>query len=267
MKKKILCLAMIALMVIGTPLTANAEHFEGSKNWNVEFNGNNLNDNFTNGDVTETILSKLQPGDSVTLQINMKNTDNKKSDWYLTNEVLRTLEETAAGGNAADGAYTYLLTYHNPTKKKETVLFDSERVGGKEEDTDKAKNEMGLHEATDNLDEWIYLDRLNGGESAYVTLYVKLDGETQGNAYQESAAQLKMNFAVEKVNDATITKEKVVEGEEKVETVIVTKYVPSMVKTGDNSQLVLFSTLTLISGLGLLVFALFLMKKRRKGEE
>lgn len=265
MKKKILCLAMIALMVIGTPLTANAEHFEGSKNWNVTFDGKNLSDNFTNGDVTETILSKLQPGDSVTLQINMKNTDSKKSDWYLTNEVLKTLEETAAGGNAAGGAYTYLLTYHDPAKK-ETVLFDSERVGG-EEDVEKEKSEIGLHEATDNLDEWVYLDRLNSGESAYVTLYVKLDGETQGNAYQESVAQLKMNFAVEKVNDATITKKKVVEGEEKVETVVVTKYVPSMVKTGDNSQLVLFSTLTLVSGLGLFVFATYLMKKRRKGEE
>ena len=266
MKKKILCLAMMVLMVIGTPLTANAEHIEGSKDWNVEFNGNSLNDNFTNGDVTEEILSKLQPGDSVTLQINMKNTDNKKTDWYLTNKVVETLEETAAGGNAAGGAYTYVLTYHGPANKN-IVLFDSELVGGEEADLDKKKNEMGLHEATDNLEEWIYLDRLNGGESAYVTLYVKLDGETQGNAYQESAAQLKMNFAVEKVNDATITKEKVVEGEEKVETVIVTKYVPSMVKTGDNSQLVLFSTLTLVSGLGLFVFAMFLMKKRRKGEE
>ena len=80
MRKKILCLAMIALMVIGTPLTANAEHFEGSKNWNVTFDGKNMVDNFTGSDVTETILN-IQPGDSITVQINLKNDASKKTDW------------------------------------------------------------------------------------------------------------------------------------------------------------------------------------------
>ena len=259
MKKKILCLAMIALMVIGTPLTANAEHFEGSKNWNVTFDGNNLKDNFTGSDVTESILN-IQPGDSITVQINLKNTASKKTDWYLNNEVLQTLEDS--NEVAEGGAYTYLLKYHDPSGT-ETVLYDSKVLGGDKQADDKAE---GLEQATfGRKDEFVYLDRLNKGESGYVSLYIELDGETQGNAYQETLAKLRMKFAVEKVNDETITREIKKEGKDEV--VVVTKYVPGMVKTGDNSKLVLFSSLALVSGLGILVYAFVLMKKRREGEE
>lgn len=258
MKKKILCLAMIALMVIGTPLTANAEHFEGSKNWNVSFDGSKMQDNFTSAEVTETILN-IQPGDSITVQINLKNNASKKTDWYLNNEVLQTLEDS--NDVAEGGAYTYLLKYHDPSGT-ETVLYDSKVLGG---DSEKAPKAEGLEQATFGLEkEYVYLDRLKNGESGYVSLYIELDGETQGNDYQKTLAKLRMNFAVEKVNDKTITKEIV---QEENEVVVVSKYVPSMVKTGDNSSLILFSTLALASGLALLIFALLLMKKRGEREE
>ena len=257
MKKKILCLVMIALMVVGTPLTANAEHFEGSKNWNVTFDGKQMKDNFTGSQVTETILN-IQPGDSITVRINLKNDASKKTDWYLNNEVLQTLEDS--NDVAEGGAYTYLLKYHDPSGD-ETVLYDSKVLGGENE---KQKAE-GLEQATFGLEEeYVYLDRLKNGESGYVSLYIELDGETQGNDYQETLAKLRMKFAVEKVNDETITKE--IEKEDN-EVVVVTKYVPGMVKTGDNSKLVLFSSLALASGLVLVVYAFVLMKKRRKGEE
>ena len=257
MRKKILCLAMIALMVIGTPLTAHAEHFEGSKNWNVTFDGKSMADNFTGSDVTETILN-IQPGDSITVQINLKNNASKKADWYLNNEVLQTLEDST--DVAEGGAYTYLLKYHDPSGT-ETVLYDSKVLGG-ENIEQKAE---GLEQATfGREEEYVYLDRLNKGEAGYVSLYIELDGETQGNDYQKTLAQLRMNFAVEKVNDETITKEIV---QEEKEVVVVSKYVPSMVKTGDNSQLILFSTLALVSGLALLIYTMLLMKRRREREE
>ena len=261
MKKKILCLAMIALMVIGTPLTVNAEHFEGSKNWNVTFDGKNMVDNFTGSDVTETILN-IQPGDSITVQINLKNDASKKTDWYLNNEVLNTLENSDAGkaSNAEGGAYTYLLKYHDPSGT-ETVLYDSKVLGG-ENAEQKAE---GLEQATfGRTEEYVYLDRLSRGEAGYVSLFIELDGETQGNDYQKTLAQLRMNFAVEKVNDETITKEIV---QEEKEVVVVSKYVPSMVKTGDNSLLILFSTLALVSGLALVIYTMLLMKRRREREE
>ena len=68
-----------------------------------------------------------------------------------------------------------------------------------------------------------------------------------------------MNFAVEKVNDSVIEKHIV----EKKEKEVVT-YTRGMVKTGDNSNVVIFSVITLISGIALLVIAVMEAKKNRR---
>lgn len=68
------------------------------------------------------------------------------------------------------------------------VLFDSDTVGGDGGD--------GLYEATDSLDEFFKLCTMAPGGSGYVTLRVKLDGETQGNGYQNTLAKLRLIFAV-----------------------------------------------------------------------
>ena len=251
MRKKIMCLAMIALMVIGTPLSANAEDFQGSKDWEVSFDGKQMKSNFKTSEFGQDVLNIL-PGDSITLRVNLKDVSGNKSDWYLKNDVLKTLEDsnTTAGG----GAYTYILKYHDPAGT-ETTLYDSETVGGEVKDGD----EEGLHEAADGLDTYFYLDRLKHNEKAYISLYVKLDGETQGNDYQDTLARLQMNFAVEKVNDGVIEKHIV----EKKEKEVVT-YTRGMVKTGDNSNVVIFSVITLISGIALLVIAVMETKKNRR---
>jgi len=139
-----------------------------------------------------------------------------------------------------------LLTWTD-TKGEKTVLYDSEVVGG---DTQDGGRE-GLHEISDSLKDFFYLDRLDVGQEGYITLYVKLDGETQGNDYQETLAKIKMNFAVEKIDDRVV----VLTG-------------TRIVKTGDNTQVLLFSGLALVSGLALLAVALNTMKKQRaeKGE-
>lgn len=257
MKKKLMCLAMIALMVIGTPLTAHAEHFEGEKNWTVSFDGKQMGSNFEAGELKEDALQIL-PGDSITLQVNLKNDASKKTDWYMSNKVVQTLEESA--NSAQGGAYTYKLTYFNP-EGKEMILFDSSSVGGEE----KTGVEEGLLEVNDELEKYFYLDRLNGSEKAYVQLYVQLDGETQGNDYQETLAELQMSFAVEEIDESVIVKK---EKKEEVKTQVVTKYVVTTVKTGDSAKIALFSAIALVSGLALFAFAIISMKKNRnqKGE-
>jgi len=91
-------------------------------------------------------------------------------------------------------------------------------------------------------------------------LFVALEGETQGNDYQDTLAQLKMNFAVELVKTTPVTPD----APEKEPV----KVVYTIVQTGDNSQVILFSVLALVSGIGLLFAALGMMKKRQdeKGE-
>lgn len=239
MKKKLLCLAITLLMAVGAPLTAQAEDFQGSKDWTATFDGNKMDSNFTSSEMTEEIL-QIQPGDTITLQVNIKNTSSNKTDWYMTNEVLQTLEESQSV--AEGGAYTYILTYHAPDGT-ETTLYSSDVVGG-EEDT--SLEGEGLHQATNSLEDYFYLDRLETNQGGYVQLVVKLEGETQGNDYQDTLAKLQMNFAVEKVTDGTIIK---------------------TVKTGDATPIMIFSVIALISGLVLLAAAVKLLKDRRaKGE-
>ena len=242
MKKRIFSLMMVMLLVLAIPMGVSAEEYEGSKDWTVSFDGKKLNSNFTSAQMTEEILN-IQPGDSITLYVNVRNDAEKKVDLYMTNEVLQTLEDS--NNSAEGGAYTYILTYHDPAGE-ETILYSSDVVGG-EEDGNKAGE--GLHQATNGLEDYSYLDRLAKGEEGYVSLYVKLDGETQGNDYQDTLARIKFNFAVELVNDETITVETIVNKD--------------IIKTGDETPIVMFSVITLISGLVFLGLAFVVVNRRR----
>ena len=51
MKKKILCLAMAAIMAVGIHTTAFAETLQGGSDWKVEFNGSKMSSNFTSADM------------------------------------------------------------------------------------------------------------------------------------------------------------------------------------------------------------------------
>lgn len=249
MRKRILCLLMMLVLLMGPTLTVNAEHYYGADNWAVYFDGDKMISNFTDAEMSETVR-EIQPGDDVLFQVHLKNQHTGGTDWYMTNEVISTLEESV---NVAEGgAYSYLLKYTD-ADGKEIVLYDSEVVGG-EEDT--ALEGEGLHQATNALEEYYYLDRLNAGETGLVTLFVALEGETQGNDYQDTLAQLKMNFAVELVKTPTgnITGTTTAKNPATV--------IPTIVKTGDESPILLFSGLALASGLVLLFVALGMMKKR-----
>lgn len=263
MKKRILCLAMAAIMAVGIHTTAFAETLQGGSDWKVEFDGSKMSSNFTSADMKKDIF-RLQPGDTMELQVGLKNTSEKDADWYMTNEVLKSLEDSQS--IAEGGAYGYRLTYVGPDKK-ETVLYDSETVGGE----DAKKKGEGLHQATDALNQYLYLDRLSKGDVAFVHLAVKLDGETQGNDYQDTLASLQMSFAADPVTVTTVTKK----GEDKVVNKTVTRTVtaPSknvvrFPKTGDTTQILAVCAVALASGVILLILAVILIKKRKeeKGE-
>ena len=249
MKKKVLCLVMAMVMVVGAGISVQAEDYQGKDGWVANFDGKEIKSNFGTSNLTEEAKS-IQPGDSITLKVGIKNSDSGKTDWYMTNEAIQSLEDANSVANG--GAYEYRLAYINAAGK-ETELYNSETVGG-----EGASSKEGLHQATDSLEEYFYLDRLDPGQSGMVKLRVKVDGETQGNDYQETLALLKMTFAVEKVTESTIRK---VPGEDKV--------ITNRVKTGDTNKILLFCALALISGIILLILALMSMKRRRynrKGE-
>ena len=235
MKKKILCLAMMAMMVVGTTMTANAEDFKGSQTWLANFTGEKIESNFTSASIADEILQIL-PGDTITLEVSIQNSFEDETDWYMTNEVLKTLEESK--DVAEGGAYTYILSYEGAdgTVKE---LYNSDTVGG---EGDVTADLEGLHQATDSLEDYFFLERLDKSEKGTVKLFVKLDGETQGNDYQDTLARLQMNFAVEKVAG------------------------PIVVQTGDATNMMMYAGMALVAGMALL-FVAFLNSRRNREEE
>lgn len=208
MGKRMICLLMAAALCAGMApgVLVHAEGYKGSKSWRVNFDGSRMDSNFSSSEMAEEIYS-IQPGDTMELQVVLENSGGQATDWYMTNEVLATLEDSqeAAGG----GAYTYRLAYVGPDEV-EDVLYNSENVGG--EDTPDGADE-GLRQATDSLEDYFLLGTLEDGQEGSVMLRVGLDGESQGNTYQDTLAKLQMNFAVEKAQPqettATVTPEEV----------------------------------------------------------
>lgn len=270
MKRKVICAALGVLLLGGSRLTAEAEDYQGG-DWKVEFTGKEMVSNFTSADLSEAVYA-LQPGDSVTISLELENKSGGSSEWYMTNRVLASLEDSSS--EARGGAYTYRLTYTEGNGTM-TTLYESEAIGGEGKS---AAAGLGLHEAAESLDEYFLLDTLSAGEKGKVTLMVALDGETQGNAYQNTLADLRMNFAVDTLNTVADNGNDGGndgnEGENGGNSGDSTgtgsggshSYTTGGVKTGDYSNLALWSALAFASGAVLLVMALLGMKKDRKEE-
>lgn len=237
MKKRIigiLAALMIAVLMV-TPVLA--EDFTGSDNWTVTYtSANKLESNFSDG-ATADAIAGMQPGDTVTFEITLKNENAEDADFWMNNRIVKSMEESSSA--ATGGAYTYTLTYGDQT------LYTSETVGG---DDANAAGEVGLYQATDSLDEFFYLDTLKNGATGTITLVVSLDGETQGNGYQSTLAELSMQFAVEE----TAAK-------------VTPTPIPSP-NTGDTASMTPFIA-CIIAGAAVLVAAIVMLMMRRRREQ
>ena len=246
MKRKLRGVSLIAalLLLLGSSMTAFAEDRQGASGWEVAFNGKRMDSNFTSASIANDV-NDLLPGDSVELTITLNNDFEGKADWYMKNEVLDALEDA---GGATGGAYDYLLTYTDAAGET-TTLYSSEKFGG-----DGRINGVGLHGATNTLEDYFYLDRMEGKASGTVKLKVALDGETLVNNYQNTFARLQMDFATELVqSDST------------------TPGTPGKagrtIKTGDEARITMYLVLMFVGGTGLLAAGLLMLKKRQREEE
>lgn len=238
MKKKLVSLIFALCLVFSLSATVFAERMETTTG-GVWFNedGKTMGNDFTDNKVSETPkinLSNLQPGDSVRYNIEIENRYSKATNWYMTSEIISSLEEALAKG----GGYTFFLQY-STTGKKNTIYL-SYAIGGGGEEGGKAESRQGLLEINDALKRdyyrngvrYFYLDNLPSKGKGNIELIVALDGETQGNAYQNKLADLHLDFAVQ-VADS-----------------------PSSPKTGDDTNLLPYYIGMIISGLLLLYFVL-----------
>lgn len=241
MKKRWIALSLAGVLALVSSVTTLAEDRKGASGWQVSFDGSKITNNFSKSDMDDEIYA-MEPGDSVELTISLKNSFNGQADWYMRNQMLETLEKSA---EIAGGAYDYLLTYKDASGAT-TTLYSSEKFGG-----EGRYNGVGLKGATTTLDEYFYLDRLGKEDTGVVKLKVALDGETLVNSYQSTLAVLQMDFATELVKSGTSTQ---IPGRNR-----------EIIKTGDQSQIMLYILLTLGSGLLLLMLA-FLRMRREKEE-
>lgn len=240
--KKTVVVAAVFTAVLGaaaafTAVTAFAEDRQGVSGWQVTFDGKNMESNFTSSDISDEAIA-MQPGDSVELTITLKNNYDGEVDWYMKNEVLEALEDA---GKSEGGAYDYLLTYTD-TKGELSTLYSSEKFGG-----EGRIGGVGLHGAANTLEDYFYLDRMGKGETGVVKLKVALDGETLVNDYQNTLAKLQMDFATELAGS---------EGQRQ-----------RLVKTGDESKTLLFVILLFVSGMGLLIGAMFMLRDSQRKKE
>ena len=154
-----------------------------------EFTGKEMVSSFDSNKIAASV-SQMEPGDSVTFSVDIKNNSSISTKWYMSNDVLKSLEDTQAV--AENGGYSYILTFVGPDGKEDTI-YSSTSVGGEKE----ATAGKGLNEATNSLDKFFYLKTLEPGEGGSVKLLVGLDGEYTRKAHDElcCGGQFKSDFA------------------------------------------------------------------------
>lgn len=185
--KKCISLALALLLCGCLLLPVSAESYHGREGLHVILTPGGSFDSNLPGSADHT--AALQPGDDITYSVRVLNQYDAQTEWYMKNEILHSLEDRSSV--AAGGAYSYRLAY-TADSGAEVVLFDSDTVGGAGEHP----AGEGLHEVSSALKEYFYFATLMPGQGGTVTLRVALEGESQGNAYQDTLADLQMAFAV-----------------------------------------------------------------------
>ena len=247
--KKIFSVMMLLCLLMSAFSWAFADTLpETDPGWKVTFNADgDVESNFKSSNLDETV-SGMQPGDDAVFRITISNDNEKTTSWYMENKVLYSLEDRSKNKAIKGGAYSYVLTYKG-ADGTETELFNSDKVGGD------GKEDEGLKEATEGLENWFFLGDMEKGQDATVTLKISLEGETQGNNYQDTLADLTMNFAVE-------TKETPAEH-------VSPKPVPTppshTVKTGEGNSFLIWIC-TGAAGIVLMILAIILKKRNDRKE-
>ena len=86
------------MMVVSFMTPVFAKDFTGKDGWLVEFNGKEITSNLKRENMNDE-LKNVQPGDSITLKVKLQNKDTKDTNWYMTNEIIKTLEEDSKAQN------------------------------------------------------------------------------------------------------------------------------------------------------------------------
>lgn len=192
-----LLVALEVVLALSVVFTSPAFAKTTEEKWTVEFTGSEMKDSGS-ADITK-VVSNMQPGDSASFVVSLYESWDKPADWFMRNEVLKSMEESFDDANSnSGGSYSYKLTYTAPDGQ-EKVILTNDVVSG---DTGTGSTK-GLFDATEATGEWFYLDCLQPEARATVRLDVAIDGESHTNAYFDTNAKLQLSFAVEPTKEST----------------------------------------------------------------
>ena len=277
-------LILSAVLIFGsvTPWQAYGDDpMSTNKVWTVTFTSDKkMSEEFSQQEYIDQI-PYMQPGDRAQFTIQLKNAYPANTTWSMRNEVIKSMEENSPHG-ANRGAYDYKLTYTAPGASEATVIYDSTastttQIGGEANPSEGAgKNAdgtevdaggTGLEAATDELKtrDYFVLGDIAQGATGTINLEVSLDGETQGNSYQDTVADLKMQFGVEIPSETTTVNR--VRRTVTVTPVPRTTATTNPVKTGDDTNLLPYYIAAAVSGLILLILGVIIVKRRRSEEK
>ena len=262
--------AVLVFALAAGTLTVYAKDYTKDEGWAATFTGEGIESNFTSSQIAAEI-SELQPGDSVTFSVGVANSDSRSADFYLNSQVLSSLEDSRS--TASGGAYGYSLVYTGPSGN-ELILYNSDTIGG-----DSTSRGEGLNKVQNESGEYIYLDGLGAGQKGKVSVRVALDGETQGNGYQNTFANMQLNFAVERRPEGDGGGNgggsggggNVRPGQSGTGTGLgkngAVLFTQGSVYTGDAGQILTWSLAALVSGLLLLAYGAYHYYKKQRREK
>lgn len=215
-----------------------AEVMESNTKSEVVFTADGkLRSTFRNSVVDDTISEYLEPGDTAVFTIELRNENADSVDFWMDQRTVDSLEVWGNDAYMTGGGYRYELTYEGPGGSR--TLYSSVNIDGSDFQANTASSMT-----TKRIDEtsYIFLDTYASGKSGKIVLQISLDGESQGNDYQSTKADVSMDFAVELTGNP--------EG--------------SVIKTGDTMNALPFFVAMTAAGLILLLIALYVVQKRRK---
>lgn len=234
--------AIACAFAVASPAYALSESYE----WNVTYTADKQMTSTYNESAVNNGLANMQPGDSFTLHATLNNQSAENTDWYMINTALKTLEETQKAAEKAGGAYSYKLLFDGQE------IYSSDRIGGD-------GSELGFKEISGATGDWFLLGTIASGNKGEVTIEMALDGETQGNAYMDTHASLRVAFAVE---DST----GVAAHEDVPDDNGTTEEGSNLPKTNDVVMIALYSA-GIAAALICLVVCLISIRKLRKGRD
>lgn len=260
MKKRLLTIGMIFALVLGMPTVVSAEDMclvTFSENKEFEYENMELK-----------AFEGMAPGESATQMIKLVNRFEEDMDFFLSQE---TIEEIKNANGASGGSFLYSLSVGTKEDGSDATSLLEKEVGGTAVDGTDLEAFTGI----DDLKEFTYIAKLSKGEAAYIFLSLEIDGEgndnkrTEGeeedenNLYGYSNFLSTLSFSFRAYDGTKI----VVDEPEPTIIDRITEVVKSNPYKGGDTESKIIYTVVMGSGLTLIVVAVVLALRKKKGEQ